>query len=61
MQYGQNSEGKRRHKRCELNFDIEDIYTMEFGSTERYYYCLKRTKRKESDKIERSFWGDERI
>ncbi len=60
-QNGKNPEGYRGHKQCELNFDTENIYTMEFGLTVVPYYCLKRTKRKESEKIERGFWGDERI
>ena len=60
-QNGQNPEGYRGHKQCQLNFDTENIYTMEFSLTVAPYYCLKRTKRKESEKIERGFWGDERI
>lgn len=60
-QNGQNPEGYRGHKQCQLNFDTENIYTMEFGLTVATYYCLKRTKREESDKIEQGFWGDERI
>lgn len=60
-QNGKNPEGYRGHKQCELNFDTENIYTMEFDSNVTPYYCLKRTKREESDKIEQGFWGDERI
>ena len=60
-QNGQNPEGYRGHKQCELNFDTENIYTMEFGLTVAPYYWLKRTKREESDKIEQGFWGDKRV
>ncbi len=60
-QNGKNPEGYRGHKQCELNFDTENSYTMEFDLNVTPYYCLKRTKREESDKIEQGFWGDERI
>ena len=60
-QNGKKPDGYRGHKQCELNFSTEYIYTMERASETEAYFCLKCSTRKENDKIERGFWGDERI
>ncbi|MGN0264389.1 MAG: hypothetical protein ACI4DX_08400 [Oliverpabstia sp.] len=58
---GINQEGYRGYKQCELNFSIETNYTMEPCSLEKLHYCLKQKEKKENNKIETGFWGDERI
>lgn len=60
-QNGKTPDGYRGHKQCELNFSTEYIYTMERASAIRTRFCLKRTARKENDRVELGFWGDERI
>lgn len=49
----------RGHKQCKLNFSTKYIYTMERASETEAHFCLKRTARKENDKIECGLGGDE--
>lgn len=58
---GERPEGYRGHKRCELNFGVGEVYTLERLGGNQGYYRLNRTKREENAQIEPGFWGDERL
>lgn len=58
---GENPEGYRGYKTCELNFGTESRFHMDSPTQSRRTHLLAMEKRVKWEKIEPGFWGDERI